>query len=121
MSGYCEEHKMVIPEFGICWKCEQTKPEEINRLIAEKIMGWKYDYSELGKGATIKFNPYENIADAWLVVEKMAEKLIDFNIYIDAISKLYICDFLTEKVYRVEDSSAPKAICLAALKTLEGK
>lgn len=51
------------------------------RLLAEDVLGWKYDRTDsLGfmhfirdHGMSEVFDPWQNDADAWAVLEKMAQ------------------------------------------------
>lgn len=99
----------------------------IDRLVAEKVMGWKIDeqvsnddvvavFDEKGNWGT--FKPTEWIQDAWEVVEKLkiavipqageAPKNMRYLAEID--------DRPLGKHYEVFAETAPLAICLAALK-----
>ena len=67
------------------------------------------------------------IADAWLVVEKLAKENYGFGIYITTIIDLdgglhdnWGCYFENDDFeWEVEEETAPLAICLAALKAVE--
>lgn len=112
---------------------------EIDRLIAEKIMGWNIREVSDGvkwiqaEGYELYFSddiyrewmPSEDMSDAWLVVEKLRERKI-FTIY-DAWDekdeKIFCANFQYNDTYHVVDYSAyadtaPMAICLAALKVV---
>lgn len=119
---------------------------DINREVAEKVMGWKRDIISglwFENDHTIarfkEFNPPTNISDAWLVVERMRE--LGFTVDIDnmtssgVISAPYneLVSYWTvvfepmygnpatpppdDHFYGVADT-APLAICQAALKAL---
>ncbi|MEK5176902.1 hypothetical protein NST63_27545 [Heyndrickxia sp. FSL W8-0496] len=100
---------------------------EIDKLVAEKVMGW-YSCTDANgnkwwapsaeefpiwlkpqKG----FEPSTNIKDAWLVVEKL-----DFDVKVTKYenSAGYQCHvFIPSNVQMVFDKTAPLAICKAAL------
>ena len=110
--------------------------EEIDKLVAEKVMGWhiveirdggrnqfvdsdghyqhivsRYDYYEDGEDFnTICWHPSESILWAWEVVEKLKE----YSLWIDlnASPDGYQVGFAD---YFVFAESAPLAICRAAL------
>lgn len=106
---------------------------EIDALVAEKVMGWwsvGIDTSNMlrkeiwadGKRKIYGFNPSEDIAAAWMVVEAMKEKGYGANIV--AQQKSFMCFFAS--VYNPKDTGiskwdkdAPMAICKAALECLE--
>jgi hypothetical protein len=102
---------------------------EIDRLVAEKVMGFEIYSVAKGlyenKGKVISFEPSINIADAWQVVEKLRERRI-FSLY-DAWdeddNKIFCANFQYNDTYHVVDykgyaETAPLAICLAALKVV---
>ena len=125
----------------------------IDKQIAEKVMGWKYfshqDYAcdtgailpfvsddcgerslcvftQVSPYESSKFNPSINIADAWLVVEKMRE--LGYSINIEAQQKgKWRCNIIlignewTTRIETADEDAAPMAICLAALSALEVK
>lgn len=107
---------------------------EIDRLVAEKVMGWKSTANSDVTGESVYrtkddrvfvFNPSTNIADAWQVVEKMKE--MHFSARVSFILELQRA--VTPKELKDKNQLldlrfmlfhlTPKAICLAALKTLE--
>lgn len=99
--------------------------KELDALIAEKVMGWKEDkYRGIigwldGHVFRSSFNPSINIADAWHVVEKIQEK---FWIKLVGYGEGFICT-LTGKGNNtlktaVDETTAPLAICLAALEAV---
>ena len=103
----------------------------IDRLVAEKVMGWKLvtygtdKYLKRENGSAFKFekwSPTNNITDAWKVVDKIKESRF-------SIRKRFITELqkeVTPKKTRDEgvlvDAGwvifllTPKAICLAALR-----
>ncbi|TCJ98221.1 UNVERIFIED_ORG: hypothetical protein BDK47_1187 [Anoxybacillus amylolyticus] len=100
----------------------------IDRLVAEKVMGWVqgeyakdkwyYKKNEQIQGMA-KFindwNPSTNIADAWQVVEKF--EIVEINRIMDG----YSCEITLFDPFRIrrgEAKTAPLAICLAALKAV---
>src|SRR5690606_29597765 len=112
---------------------------EIDRLVAEKVMGWRLKSFPGGGGGfsawlnddgkimkyendcTLDAQPYDfwrpttNIADAWQVVEKFES--------VDLTKKElgYICwihDNGGSECNNIPQETAPLAICLAALKTV---
>ena len=99
---------------------------ELDRLVAEKVMGWKKwsttgDHLWTAADSRVRslrpedawaFNPSTNIAHAWEVVEKLIDK--DPNIGIDCDGN-WACS-LWNHVARAD--TAPHAICLAALKAV---
>lgn len=115
--------------------------KEIDRLIAEKVMGWEYqdcngDELLLPPGDVSKLQFVKkpdkhqyvksystNIKDAWLVVEEV-NKEYEFELYRDKHERKYVCEFTryVEVIhiynYRALSESAPLAICLAALKSV---
>jgi len=113
---------------------------EIDRLVAEKVMGWEYDhlYKEyflkeyVGNNWHKKyvcknheFNPSTNIQDAWKVIEKLCviDRLnkdgYDFQMWSE--NGKFNANFWKGDFYVLgfaESESAPLAICLAALETV---
>jgi hypothetical protein len=97
---------------------------ELDALVAEKIMGWKVEYGELGhehftENGEIKFLPFysTNISDAWEVVEKFDD------ISVSKDKKEFLCEIVVfngniGRVYEAYAETAPLAICLAALKAV---
>jgi len=123
--------------------------QDIDELIATRIMGWekrqayfhpsnpKYWFDGDSSERQIIANawrPSTNIAQAWEVVEKMIEKGFYINIGTDDLNQFFcalvygetsieedgIQKILKEKVFSAEEKTAPLAICLAALKAVEG-
>jgi hypothetical protein len=101
---------------------------EIDRLVAEKVMGWEvpYEYDDIGimaytiKTGAFAFSPTTNIADAWQVVEKFDKT--DFRVV-----RNYRGNYSAGLMYWNKDTmvkveakaeTAPLAICLAALKSV---
>jgi hypothetical protein len=102
---------------------------ELDALIADKVMGWeKCNESYLYFDGVIfrtleltsygKFEPSTDIADAWLVVEKLRDKNLEIHLesqYNSFGERVYFCEFSNILVAK-EAETAPLAICLAALK-----
>lgn len=107
---------------------------EIDRLVAEKVMGWKIDeqvsnddvvavFDEKGNWGT--FKPTEWIQDAWQVVEKMREGRI-FSLcdaWDENDEPIFYANFQYNDGYHVVNydayaKTATLAICLAALKAV---
>ena len=112
---------------------------EIDALVAEKVMG--NDVFSIGgpnplqegnkdQGTRILAHYSTSIEAAWEVVEKLrsiAPERYDYNFEIQQLSDEYwvnieldfhgeICG--VDEIYEAENKSAPKAICLAALKAV---
>ncbi len=122
----------------------EIKPgPELNTLIAEKVMGWtlteekgpnSYDYfcwkSADGKvgHSNNMFMPSTNIADAWKVVEKLRDKSLQFELRVSPgtlwivwVARLSMIPFQEDELLaEAKGDTAPYAICLAALKAIEG-
>ncbi len=92
------------------------KDRELDILIAENIMG--LDPDDADEGGTFWTHPKHystNIADAWDVVEKMLDKNILFEIYSPRGKDLWYV--VIDGVRTIDEiNTAPKAICMAALK-----
>lgn len=117
---------------------------ELDALVAEKVMGWKWCENDIGKESLqppseeyaflspnhpvfwadekgyTKIMPHysTNIADAWKVVEKMRE---NFWVQVD-VGDIILCSmgeygFVCSTI-QAEAETAPLAICLAALKAM---
>ncbi len=102
---------------------------KIDRLIAEKVMGWEKLNKNFwnNKGAWIPvntFNPSTNIQDAWVVVKKLNETFtVDIRDTLNDGAECYLYEFQEETEtlfpYKAADGeTAPLAICLAALKAV---
>jgi hypothetical protein len=101
----------------------------IERLVTEKIMGWKWlrpGCAFIEDVRKIKyFNPTLSIADAWQVVEKLRERRIfslcdawdedDKPIFYANFQYNDGCHVVNYDAYA---KTAPLAICLAALKSV---
>jgi hypothetical protein len=98
----------------------EMTPRQRDALVAEKVMGWaKIEYSDGTVGFWWKVPHYTtDIAAAWAVVEKMRECGINYSVH--NYGDGHECVFDKEMVVfeRVSSSSAPEAICLAALRAL---
>jgi len=103
---------------------------EIDRLVAEKVMGWEYvqDTDKWWDGDVLdieNFNPSTNIQDAWRVVEKMREGRI-FSLcdaWDENDEPIFYANFQYNDGYHVVNydayaETAPLAICLAALEVV---
>ena len=100
--------------------------EEINKLVAENIMGWKVineEYSVVNKdGFPEEFRPSEYFEDAFMVWNKLNDK--DFYLQVEQESDftfvVYLYDGYYEETTNIslsgEDKSFSMAICKAALK-----
>jgi hypothetical protein len=92
-------------------------PQEINRAIAEKVMGTTVHGMSRVIGET--WNPAERIDHAWLVVDRMKESGWKFHLADGMFGMNYLCAF-----YRgshsdsLQADTAPMAICLAALEAV---
>ncbi|WP_199426265.1 BC1872 family protein [Thermaerobacillus caldiproteolyticus] len=106
---------------------------EIDRLVAEHVMGWEpvYDDGDLISFVTEfgilffsddderEWSPTIDIADAWQVVEKLNEDDFDFQVWRE--KGKYNVEFSKDFFYLygfAESETAPLAICLAALKAV---
>jgi hypothetical protein len=108
---------------------------ELDALIAEKVMGWKYVhivfskvYQEYeangcapGESGTDWLVPRfsEDISDAWAV----AEYVFDGDFTITVLGSSYKCSGAESPNFSAAEAtagSAPHAICLAALKAVGG-
>jgi hypothetical protein len=96
----------------------------VDKLIAKEVMGWRlchYGFWETEFGeldSESEWNPSENINDAWIVLEKLRDER---NILLDIVtapsSFRVEAVKLGEGVIHVQiESTAPMAICIAALK-----
>jgi hypothetical protein len=109
---------------------------KIDRLIAEKVMGWEKDKKQTERWDTsfgllheYDWEPSTDISDAWEVVEKMKE--MGFNYFMqDCYTKSHAVTFIhwintengkSQKHYDNISETAPMAICLAALKAVNSE
>lgn len=109
---------------------------EIDRLVAEKVMGWKvskgrsglewYEADENGKFEFIRsvtdFEPSTDIRDSWQVVEELIDRGYDFNLW-RSEQREYNAEFQIQKkdgfvVSYGESDHAPTAICFASLEAV---
>jgi virulence-associated protein VagC len=98
---------------------------EIDRLVAEKVMGWKDAFEVWGlddvwitdEGEKRIFNPTTEIADAWQVVEKLTYGKTDFETYFE-LQLFYMHYYAKFRKHEAKAETAPLAICLAALKAV---
>lgn len=113
--------------------------EELDRLIAENVMGWYKLPTMWCKGANSyaaesNWSPSTDIAAAWEVVEKLDTgprhawfMILERRISVNTFPRMFRCRFtngITAPAYAVEQvqawaDQAPLAICLAALKVIE--
>ncbi|UAT29475.1 hypothetical protein K7T73_12780 [Bacillus badius] len=109
---------------------------EIDRLVAEKVMGWEPNLDDDGTVLSYDtefgnlffyddnendWSPSVNIQDAWKVVDEMrANREFRFELVTtESFSLNYKCRFRLDDVFvKVVSKSAPLAICLAALKAV---
>ena len=107
---------------------------ELDRLIAEKVMGWRKVFDEdQGDGMWIlwvqqdgqeiydqqlpKFSA--DIAAAWEVVEKLSQGESMVTVRTDRTALRWICIAETStRTFSANESTAPLAICRAALKVV---
>jgi len=101
---------------------------ELDRLVAEQVMRWRldedwrewFDAQGHSQGWQEDFRPSTDIAAAWEVVIKLVSKY-SFNLasYMDVLDTTriqWLADFgSATKIYRALASTAPLAICRAAL------
>ncbi|WP_049680939.1 BC1872 family protein [Peribacillus loiseleuriae] len=98
---------------------------EIDRLIAEKVMGWTSDgylYHDMITGdmcSINEFRPSEDLEDAWLIVEKISygntELIFDLELRYKGFWA-YFTDGKSDDYSSEQEKTAPLAICVAALK-----
>lgn len=105
--------------------------EELNQLIAEKVLGLHVQHSgALGGywiGSSIKegyqrLPAYsDNFADAMMVVEKMRERGWSFacTLYEGKLPYASFCRRTASSSRNAEAESLPRAICVAALATID--
>jgi hypothetical protein len=94
--------------------------KELDRLVAEKVMGDMFANDPDTHGANgYPPNYSTNIADAWLVIEKVISnnEFVYVNLSFDSVA--WICEFCGDTTVgasgTLDNPSAPYAICLAAL------
>lgn len=106
-------------------------PREIDRLVAERVMGWtnvsvegtRFGTTPEGKVHAIVPQYSTDMSAAWKVVERL--RLLGYQGGIDwATESGYECAFGSSPIPPYEGQSfstetAPLAICLAALKVME--
>ncbi|MED1786507.1 hypothetical protein P4V47_03120 [Brevibacillus laterosporus] len=87
--------------------------QQITLTLATKVMGWKqYEETDFWFGDNGNlfnssfWNPLENIADAWMIVEKFKNG--------DPILRAKFAALLPVLIYEIE----PKDICKAAMKVV---
>lgn len=111
----------------------------INRLIAEKVMGWTVVDREAegwGDGSLVyhisqnvdepyfqDFRPSTNLSHAWMVVEHLRSQELPLLVSIVDYENKYHCNFTPENVWQPatsrEHEKLPAVICLAALAAKE--
>lgn len=89
--------------------------EALDRLVATKL---NLPYVVATGGVQHKMRYSTDIADAWLVVEKMLREGYQVDIGATHINRWYAA-FRGERMVWVDGASAPEAICKAALAALE--
>lgn len=104
---------------------------ELDRLVAEKVMGWEPVSSGLrmrgsppdlwlckgGRRRVMRaWNPSTNIAQAWEVVERCRSLGHRVTLQLDGAWRVWINGGLPS-----EDDTAPLAICFAALAAVGGE
>jgi hypothetical protein len=107
---------------------------ELDRLVAEKVMGWEYKENEgypyyRGKNIGLDindFHPSTNISQAFEVVEKMiADGWVEMAMVYKNIEKVWEVEFYKEGISfdggDSFDKSLPRAICIAALMAKESE
>lgn len=79
----------------------------IDKMIVENVMGYKWEYDA--------FEPSTDIADAWLVLNRMIELGAEINV---GFCEKWDCsiDYPIGCNWTEQAETAPLAICLAALK-----
>lgn len=103
------------------------KPYEIDKLVAEKVMGYEIRYGNIVRdGKRSGIPPYsQKIEFAWRVVEKLFKDGMIVDVLSDIQSQneykigyiVKILDSSSNTIAR-KNESAPLAICLAALKSV---
>jgi len=97
------------------------KESDINKLIAEKVLGLEVKYDNIvrdGRRSSIP-NYSQNIEQAWKVIEAMREKGMIVSIFND--NKSYFVkfhDFQINQLSHAVDKSISLAICKSALKVI---
>lgn len=104
-------------------------PAELDRLIAEKVMGWQVTFFEnintwefITEDEIIDqndFRPSTDIESAWLVVEKL-KKDSDFGLFKDCDDSFFTCEFIfsLNEVFIGKADTVPMAICKASLQAV---
>lgn len=105
-------------------KWSEMKPRERDSLILRNVLkpdSLDGDYGEeFARGWLDTFHPSTNIADAWMVVDKLKSKNIVNLHYAIWQWTVDIYDFDSGKILAISSSeTAPEAICKAALKAAE--
>ncbi|MGG1249917.1 hypothetical protein ABE205_19415 [Brevibacillus agri] len=99
--------------------------QQIIETLATNVMGWEVVNSEVtGKPRwfyqpdkqfcleMIDWNPLQNIADAWMLVEKFEDSLTLES------WEGFICEICSPVCVRAHEKTAQEAICKAALKVI---
>ena len=105
--------------------------QQIIETLATKVMGWEKavatdgkEYWDNGKfcgGIWLRdWNPLQNIADAWQVVEKLLEGYLHFDLSTDedgwwATFKMVDKTFIDTKEWEASGDTPQEAICTAAM------
>ena len=99
-------------------------PQDINRVIAEKVMGTTVHGMTRVIGET--WNPAERIDHAWMVVEKLTDRFhwsirtpfIDGDKYWAGLTPKGVTGWNGVPDFNIDANTAPMAICLAALESV---
>lgn len=108
---------------------------ELNKLAAERVMEWElpkdlkyffvtWEKDEKPVKEDMDWNPCENIADAWLLVEKMVNKKLSISVRSDkgisfcSVHKEISEDKWMQSLASVSADTAPLAITKACLKAV---
>ena len=102
------------------------KPYEIDRLVAEKVMGFEIRYGNIVRdNKRSGIPPYsQKIEFAWKVVKKLNEKYtVDIRDTLNDGAECYLYEFQEETESLIpytaaEEKTAPLSICIAALKSV---
>lgn len=95
--------------------------QQITETLATKVMGWqrkKDDYVDWWMHEDVficrvdEWNPLQNIADAWMLVEKFEDSLTLES------WEGFICEICSPVCVRAHEKTAQEATCKAALKVI---
>jgi hypothetical protein len=100
----------------------EMTPEQINREIAEKVMGWSGPIS-LGDDPRLFFDPANCIDHAWMVVEKLRQSQYFLILSENPFAKAWKAKFTNIRTPECDvqefGDTAQMAICLAALEAVK--